>query len=107
MFGACFGLSTTYGQVRGRLRAPPDQCNCLLAVPALTTLALQALAFAALSGCGLALVSPCVVSVIADLWEEHVRGRAFGTVLLVGSLGAHPATAVQAVECTCCGHGTL
>ncbi|KAK9843442.1 hypothetical protein WJX81_002901 [Elliptochloris bilobata] len=59
VFSACFGLSTTYG---------------------------QALAFAALSGCGLALVTPCVVSIIADLWEEHVRGRAFGSVLLVGSL---------------------
>ena len=32
----------------------------------------------------------------ADLWEEHVRGRAFGTVLLVGSLGAHPAQPVRA-----------
>jgi MFS family permease len=47
----------------------------------------QALAFAALSGCGLALVTPCVTSVIADLWEERVRGRAFGVVLMFGSLG--------------------
>ena len=65
MFGACFGLSTTYGQVRGCLRAALAWCSCLLAVLALTTPALQALAFAALSGCGLALVSPCVVSIIA------------------------------------------
>jgi len=50
----------------------------------------QALAFAALSGCGLALVTPCVTSVIADLWEERVRGRAFGVVLMFGSLGARP-----------------
>lgn len=91
MFGACFGLSTTYGQVGGCLHAAVAWCSCLLVVLALTMPALQALAFAALSGCGLALVSPCTVSIIADLWHEHVRGRAFGTVLLVGSLGAHPA----------------
>lgn len=84
-----------------------DRRSCLLAVLALMALALQALAFAALSGCGLALVTPCVVSIIADLWEEHVRGRAFGTVLLVGSLGANPALPLLAVICTRCGHGML
>jgi len=31
-----------------------------------------------------------VTSVIADLWEERVRGRAFGVVLMFGSLGARP-----------------
>lgn len=58
----------------------------------------QALAAAALSGCGLALVMPCAVSIIADLYEERVRGRAFGAVLIFGSLGAR--RACEAVSCS-------
>ena len=58
---------------------------------------MQALAAAALSGCGLALVTPCAVSIIADLYEERVRGRAFGAVLVCGSLGAR--RACEAVSC--------
>ena len=59
---------------------------------------MQALAAAALSGCGLALVMPCAVSIIADLYEERVRGRAFGSVLIFGSLGAR--RACEAVSCS-------
>lgn len=50
----------------------------------------------ALGNCSRPLLLPLNSTVGADLWEEHVRGRAFGTVLLVGSLGAHPAHPVQA-----------
>jgi MFS family permease len=98
VFSVAFGLSSTFGEVRAALlwRAllqalRPPRNIAAGGVAALTSRHVpQALAFAALSGCGLALVTPCVTSVIADLWEERVRGRAFGVVLMFGSLGARP-----------------
>lgn len=43
--------------------------------------------FAAANGFGLSLVIPCSQSVIADLYTPKFRGRAFGTMQLVSTMG--------------------
>ena len=50
----------------------------------------QAIVFVALTGMGLALVQPSAQSVIADIFAEHKRGRAFGAIFTVSALGVHP-----------------
>ncbi len=50
----------------------------------------QAAAMTALNGLGLALVIPAATSMIADLYDPHQRGRAFGVILTVSAAGAAP-----------------
>jgi MFS family permease len=42
----------------------------------------------ALNGLGLALVIPAATSLIADLYDPHQRGRAFGVIMTVSAAGA-------------------
>jgi MFS family permease len=48
----------------------------------------QAVAFSAVNGIGLSLLIPSVQSVIADYYDAGTRGRAFGALYLVSSLGS-------------------
>lgn len=48
----------------------------------------QAMAYAAVNGVGLSLLIPSVQSVIADYYDASSRGRAFGSLFLVSSLGS-------------------
>jgi MFS family permease len=48
----------------------------------------QAVAFSVINGIGLSLLIPSVQSIIADYYEAGSRGRAFGTLYLVSSLGS-------------------
>lgn len=49
---------------------------------------MQATAWAALNGIGLALVLPCVQSLISDIYAPESRGRAFGLLLTIASVGS-------------------
>jgi len=48
----------------------------------------QAMAYAAVNGIGLSLLIPSVQSVIADYYDASSRGKAFGSLFLVSSLGS-------------------
>ncbi|KAK9846327.1 hypothetical protein WJX81_001569 [Elliptochloris bilobata] len=47
----------------------------------------RATAWVALNGVGLALVLPCVQSLISDIYAPESRGRAFGLLLTIASVG--------------------
>ena len=72
----------------GKYMALDFGCNLGLTCLGVTSsCSLQACTYCLLNGIGLALVSPSASSVLADLYNNENRGKAFGSIMTFAALG--------------------